>query len=161
MQGRLTTLDYTAAMSATSQTQRSTTTCTGICRQPTKPVKTSHPLTSVLHRLTTGASQFFGALLVEPLPPCPLSLLQLKNQRLLLKSERRTGLNRVNNRLQLTHKTLQIIKLGLRFAMVVAMLVGSSVGSWCFTLGALGCLVTKLARRRGICRKKWKRRQAP
>ena len=28
--------------------------------------------------------------------------------------------------------------------MVVAMLVGSSVGSWCFTLGALGCLVTKL-----------------
>ena len=29
--------------------------------------------------------------------------------------------------------------------MVVAMLVGSSVGSWRFTLGALGCLVTKLA----------------
>ena len=28
--------------------------------------------------------------------------------------------------------------------MVVAMLVGSSVGSWHFTLGALGCLVTKL-----------------
>ena len=25
------------------------------------------------------------------------------------------------------------------------MLVGSSVGSWCFTLGALCCLVTKLA----------------
>ena len=24
------------------------------------------------------------------------------------------------------------------------MLVGSSVGSWCFTLGALGCLVTEL-----------------
>ena len=64
--------------------------------------------------------------------------------RRLLKSGRRTGLNRVNNRLQLTHKTLQIIKLGLRFAMVVAMLVGSSVGSWRFTLGALGCLVTEL-----------------
>ena len=29
--------------------------------------------------------------------------------------------------------------------MVVAMLVGSSVGSWHFTLGALCCLVTKLA----------------
>ena len=29
--------------------------------------------------------------------------------------------------------------------MVVAMLVGSSVGSWRFTLGALCCLVTKLA----------------
>ena len=29
--------------------------------------------------------------------------------------------------------------------MVVAMLVGSSVGSWSFTLGALCCLVTKLA----------------
>ena len=28
---------------------------------------------------------------------------------------------------------------------VVAMLVGSSVGSWCFTLGALCCLVTELA----------------
>ena len=28
--------------------------------------------------------------------------------------------------------------------MVVAMLVGSSVRSWRFTLGALGCLVTKL-----------------
>ena len=27
---------------------------------------------------------------------------------------------------------------------VVAMLVGSSVGSWCFTLGALGCVVTEL-----------------
>ena len=71
MQGRLVTLDCTAAMSATSRTQRSTTTCTGICRQPTKPVKTGHPLTSVLHRLTTGASQFFGALLVEPLVPFP------------------------------------------------------------------------------------------
>ena len=65
--------------------------------------------------------------------------------RRLLKSGRRTGLNRVNNRLQLTHKTLQIIKLGLRFAMVVALLVGSSVGSWRFTLGALCRLVTKLA----------------
>ena len=39
---------------------------------------------------------------------------------------------------------MQIIKLGLRFATVVAMLVGSSVGSWRFTLGALGCLVTEL-----------------
>ena len=39
---------------------------------------------------------------------------------------------------------MQIIKLGLRFATVVAMSVGSSVGSCCFTLGALGCLVTKL-----------------
>ena len=29
--------------------------------------------------------------------------------------------------------------------MVVAMLVGSSVGSWRFTRGALCCLVTKLA----------------
>ena len=29
--------------------------------------------------------------------------------------------------------------------MVVAVSVGSSVGSWCFTLGALCCLVTKLA----------------
>ena len=29
--------------------------------------------------------------------------------------------------------------------MVVAMLVGSSVGSWRFTLGALCCLVTELA----------------
>ena len=64
---------------------------------------------------------------------------------LLLRTKRRTCLNRVNNRLQLTHKTLQIIKLGLRFAMVVAMLVGSSVGSWHFTLGALCCLVNKLA----------------
>ena len=65
--------------------------------------------------------------------------------RRLLKSGRRTGLNRVNNRLQLTHKTLQIIKLGLRFATVVAILVGSSLGSWRFTrFGALGCLVTEL-----------------
>ena len=40
---------------------------------------------------------------------------------------------------------MQIIKLGLRFATVVAMLVGSSVGSWHFTLSALCCLVTKLA----------------
>ena len=39
---------------------------------------------------------------------------------------------------------MQIVKLGLRFATVVAMLVGSSVGSCRFTLGALGCLVTEL-----------------
>ena len=39
---------------------------------------------------------------------------------------------------------MQIIKLGLRFSTVVAMPVGSSVGSWHFTLGALGCLVTEL-----------------
>ena len=65
--------------------------------------------------------------------------------RLLLRNEGRTCLNRVSNRLQLTHQTLQIVKLGLRFATVVAMLVGSSVGSWCFTLGALCCLVTELA----------------
>ena len=44
----------------------------------------------------------------------------------------------------MTHKTLQIIKLGLRFMTVVAMLVGSSVGSWRFTCFALSCLVTKL-----------------
>ena len=65
--------------------------------------------------------------------------------RLLLKSGRRTCCNRVNNRLQLTHKTLQIVKLGLRFLTFVAISVGSSVGSWHFTLGALCCLVTKLA----------------
>ena len=65
--------------------------------------------------------------------------------RLLFSNKRRTSLNRVNNRLQLTHKTLQIIKLGLRFAAVVAMSIGSSVGSWRFTLGALCCLVTELA----------------
>ena len=40
---------------------------------------------------------------------------------------------------------MQIVKLRLRFATVVAMSVGSSVGSWCFTLGALCCLVTELA----------------
>ena len=40
---------------------------------------------------------------------------------------------------------MQIIKLGLRFVTVVAMSVGSSVGSWHFTLGALCCLVTELA----------------
>ena len=40
---------------------------------------------------------------------------------------------------------MPIVKLGLRFTMVVAMLVGSSVGSWHFTLGALRCLVTELA----------------
>ena len=40
---------------------------------------------------------------------------------------------------------MQTIKFGLRFATVVTMLVGSSVGSWHFTFGALCCLVTKLA----------------
>ena len=80
MQGRLDTLDYTAATSATSQPQRSTTTCTCICHQPTKLVKTSQPLTSVLRRLTARASHFFVALLVEPFPLVLLPLLQLKNQ---------------------------------------------------------------------------------
>ena len=65
--------------------------------------------------------------------------------RLLLKSRRRTSCNRINNRVELTHKTLQIIKLGLRFLTVVTISVGSSVENWRFTLGALCCLVTKLA----------------
>ena len=39
---------------------------------------------------------------------------------------------------------MQIIELGLRIVTVVAMLVGSSVGSWRFTLVALGRLVTEL-----------------
>ena len=76
------------------------------------------------------------------MPACRCCNLRI---RLLLKSGRRTCCNRLNNRLQLTHKNLQIIKLGLRFLTVAAMLVGSSMGSWHFTLGALCCLVTKLA----------------
>ena len=37
-----------------------------------------------------------------------------------------------------------MIKLGFRLATIVAVSVGSSVGSWRFSRFALGCLVTKL-----------------
>ena len=74
MQGRLKTGDYRHTTLATMRVQCSTTTCTGISRQPTKPVKTGKPLTSSVFKLDAGAHSFFGALLVEPRGPLLIAL---------------------------------------------------------------------------------------
>ena len=78
MHRHLELVDYTATASAASQLQCSIATCTIMpSRQPTKLPPTLH--SSIICELMTGAHAFFGvgALLVDPLPPCPTDELPL------------------------------------------------------------------------------------